>query len=217
MFDSAFITGLKQSNISVDAEKSKERVAAIWKEARVAQKQAVRNLADIAATTVYRVYNTGSLSIKLALALAQTLNVNPLYLTGASDERGEYTDEAARELLIKHKYEKVLAEYDKSQKRSKRAERSEEQQKVVADKLFEQFEEQVKGTIDEVVAEYVETPVIEAIVESVVVVEQSVVSLPEEDLSEETLDLLIKALRIRAQYSANAKKIYVAVKELLLG
>jgi hypothetical protein len=56
--------------------------------------------------TIYRIPNTGSITAKLAIAAAQCLNVNPLYLTGEADEVGECTDKNLNTLLKKHKFDK---------------------------------------------------------------------------------------------------------------
>ena len=80
MFDETVIRQLKQSNVSADAEKTKERTETLWKALSRKDKQAVIALADISPATIYRIYNTGSISAKLAVPLAQTLNVSPLYL-----------------------------------------------------------------------------------------------------------------------------------------
>ncbi len=117
MLNQATIKQLKQSNISRDGDKTKERVEALWKAASAQQKQAVKSLAGVATQTVYRVYNTGSISAKMTVAFSQALNVNPFYLTGESDERGECSGNALRELLQKHGYRKLLAEREIAEKK----------------------------------------------------------------------------------------------------
>jgi len=122
VFDETVIRKLKQSNVSVDAEKTKERTETLWKTLSRKDKQAVIALADISSATIYRIYNTGSISAKLAVPLAQTLNVSPLYLTGASDEQGECNDEVLKEFLTDHGYAKLLASVEKPKaKRQPRA------------------------------------------------------------------------------------------------
>lgn len=101
---------LKRTNISVHGEKTQERVERLWKVASADQKQAVLELAGVIAATVYRIYRTGSISAKLAVPLAQVLNVSPFYLTGEADEPGECSITALRELLLKHGYKKLVAE-----------------------------------------------------------------------------------------------------------
>jgi len=110
MIEAKYIQQLKQSNISVDGDKTKERVEKLWKAAAAEQKDAVLELAGVIAATVYRIYRTGSISAKMAVPLAQTLNVNPFYLTGEEDEPIEFSDDALRKLLLKHGYQKIVAE-----------------------------------------------------------------------------------------------------------
>ena len=103
-----YILQLKQSNISADGDKTKERVEKLWKAAAAEQKEAVLAQADVVAATIYRVYRTGCISAKLAVPLAQTLNVNPFYLTGQDDDPGEYSDSQLRKLLMNHGYELIV-------------------------------------------------------------------------------------------------------------
>ncbi|HCC36083.1 MAG TPA: hypothetical protein DEQ02_10855 [Ruminococcaceae bacterium] len=120
MLSTEVIKRLKQVNISVDSGKTRERTKEIWKAAKAAEKRAVRELADISVNTVYRVISTGSISIKIAAAIGQTLNLNPFYLTGEADERGECSDDLIKKILIKHGYEKGLAGQEKTVKKAKR-------------------------------------------------------------------------------------------------
>jgi len=110
MLGPALIEQLKRTNISIDGPKTQERVEALWKAAPAEKKQAILDLAGVIAATVYRAYRTGSISIKLVVSFAQTLNINPFYLTGEVDEPGEFSDGLLRELLMKHKYNRVVAE-----------------------------------------------------------------------------------------------------------
>jgi len=110
MLDAKFIQQLKQSNISVDGDKTKEHVEKLWKAATAEQKEAILEQAGVIAATIYRVYRTGSISAKLAVPLAQVLNVDPFYLIGQEDEPGEFSDEALRKLLLKHGYKKIIEE-----------------------------------------------------------------------------------------------------------
>ena len=111
MLDTGFLKQLKQVNISKDVEKTKARFKEVWKAATPAKKKEAHELAGVAANTIYRVGNTGSISIKLAIALAQVLNVDPLYLTGEANDIGEYSDKSVNKLLRKHGYS------DKSEKK----------------------------------------------------------------------------------------------------
>ena len=104
------IKSLKQVNISVDAEATKQRVEQVWKSAKNAVKNDVVALASCSKNTVYRVFDTGSLSIKLAIAIGQVLNVNPYYLTGEADEPGEFSEALLLQLLHQHGYTTLAEE-----------------------------------------------------------------------------------------------------------
>jgi transcriptional regulator with XRE-family HTH domain len=116
----------KRTNISVNAELTKQRVDDLFRHAKIKQKQEVRSLADISTQTVSNVYRNGSISIKMAIALSQVLDVNPFYLTGEADERGVFSEEAIRDLLLKHKY-RDLASSLKLPEREKRPYKRREQ------------------------------------------------------------------------------------------
>jgi len=111
--------GLKRTNISVDAEKTKLRFKEIFKPAKIKQKQAVRELAGVTSQVAHNVYGTGNISAKMVIAVSQVLNVNPFYLTGEADEPGEFFEEALRELLMKHKYRDLVASIELPEKKKR--------------------------------------------------------------------------------------------------
>jgi len=80
----------------------------------------VCELSGSAKATVYRIFKTGGISAKLALAMGKVLCVDPLYLTGELDEPGEYTEADAMELLVRLGYNKLLVEQEKAQRRAQR-------------------------------------------------------------------------------------------------
>ncbi|MCL2164877.1 MAG: hypothetical protein FWH55_10920, partial [Oscillospiraceae bacterium] len=112
MLDTSQLQQLKRTNISKDPEKTKERVTALWQGLKIKQKQAIRTLADITAQPIYRTQETGTISARLVLAFAQSLNINPYYLTGEADEPGECTELLIRELLLKYGYRALVAEIE---------------------------------------------------------------------------------------------------------
>ena len=111
MLPASLIQKLKQSNISANGEKTVERLKKVWKSASSAQKKAIEELAGVGQRTIYRVYNTGSISAKIAVSVSQTLNVDPYYLTGESDEMSGSSDQTLNDFLIKLGYKDLLAEY----------------------------------------------------------------------------------------------------------
>jgi len=120
MINAALIQQLKQSNISKDSEKTSARVQEVWKAASAAEKRAVCDLSNSAKATIYRIFKTGGVSAKLAIALSQVLKVDPLYLTGETDERGTYNEAAVTSFLSRLGYDKLLIEQDKAVRRAQR-------------------------------------------------------------------------------------------------
>ena len=106
------VQSLKRTNISKDAEKTKQRAKELWKSLKLVQRNAIKELAGVSPQAIYKVYKDGGISIKITLAFAQTLGVNPYYLTGEADEPGEYTAALVRELLLQHGYQKHAAEIE---------------------------------------------------------------------------------------------------------
>jgi len=117
MLSAEQIQGLKRTNVSVSSEKTKLRFEEIFKPAKIKQKQAVRELAGVTSQVAHNIYNTGNISAKMVIAVSQVLNVNPFYLTGEADEPGEFSDEALRELLMKHKYRDLVASIELPEKK----------------------------------------------------------------------------------------------------
>ncbi|MDL2288657.1 hypothetical protein LJC32_04675, partial [Oscillospiraceae bacterium OttesenSCG-928-F05] len=95
-------------NISMDGDKTKSRVEAAWKPATREQKQEIEELCGLKRVSIQRVYKTGSISVKIALAMAQVLDIDPFYLVGESEEPGTCTEEALTELFLRHGSETLL-------------------------------------------------------------------------------------------------------------
>ena len=112
MLTAAQVQTLKRTNISKDAEKTAQRAKALWKSLKLVQRDAIKELAGVSSQSVYKVYNDGGISIKLAIAFAQILGISPYYLTGEVDEPGEYSDELVRDLLLQCGYQKFVAELE---------------------------------------------------------------------------------------------------------
>jgi len=108
MIDSTIVQRLKQTNISRNGEKTAQRVQQLWKAATKEQKNAIEESAGISRATIYRVYNTGSVSAKLVTPMAFNFNVNPKYLTGETDDKGECDLETVVEFLTKLGYGNLL-------------------------------------------------------------------------------------------------------------
>ena len=82
MLNKEALKHFKKDNASADTEKVKQRLHTLWSAASPEQKKEVREFADVAQNTMSRARVTGILSTKMAVAFAQCLNVDPMYLTG---------------------------------------------------------------------------------------------------------------------------------------
>jgi len=109
MFEAATIQKLKQVNVSVNAEKTKKHTAEVWKTASREEQATVLALSNVARSTVQRAYRLGNISAKLIVPIAQTMNVNPLYLSGESDDRGFCTNKALASFLVKLGYHGIIS------------------------------------------------------------------------------------------------------------
>jgi len=99
MIDERLIKQLKQTNISKNIAVTKERINEIWKSATKMQKSRVELISGVSRATIYRVYNNGKISAKLAVAIAKVFNVDPYYLTGMSNKLSRCTDQIIYKFL----------------------------------------------------------------------------------------------------------------------
>jgi len=208
MLSAENIQSLKQTNISIDGDKTKARAEALWKAAKSAQKQEIRALADVVAATVYRIYNTGSISAKLAIAFAQALNVSPFYLTGEADEPGAFAEADLLRLLEQQNYKDLLAELAPAEAKPKRA--------YTRRKKAEAEEAPVE---EEPVTVQAEEPVVdeEAIEVAAAEIEEIAPEAPAVILPAADLQALLHALAIRAGAAvAGAAEKLEKVQEILL-
>ncbi|MCL2019370.1 MAG: hypothetical protein FWG70_06365 [Oscillospiraceae bacterium] len=91
--------GLKKVNLSVDPQKSKDRIAADFKSATGEIKKKALELSGLSRATFYNAFQKGTASPKMVLALAQLLGVSPYYYTGESDSKGEFDDSVLKSFL----------------------------------------------------------------------------------------------------------------------
>lgn len=92
----------KRRNMSVDAEKTKERCFAVWKGLKNVQKNEVLELADASAPTLHKTYKQGHISAATAIALAKVAGIQPLYLSGESEKAGRFTPKTLDSFLKAH-------------------------------------------------------------------------------------------------------------------
>jgi len=205
MFSENIIQELKQVNISSDPEKTKQRTAGIWKSASKADQECILALAGIKRTTVQRAYKTGSISAKLVVPIAQTLDVDPYYLTGQSDERGSCSDEQLKDLLKNLQYDKLLAQQEKEEKKQLRNARkqaaAEEEARQPASAAAAESTENNPQNISDIMMPEAITPEQQACMDN---------------LTEEKLIILLKSVLIRAEGGGKHAELANQIKLLLI-
>lgn len=216
MFTSETIKQLKQVNISADAEKTKARIAGLWKNAPKPKRAEVLELSGVALATVQRAYKTGNVSAKLAIPLAQTLDVNPFFITGESDSAGECTEALIAELLEKLGYQKLLKAYEAAERSRIRREKRESGKQQTAETSGDEA-----GAGDEGEAPAEESvPCCEAAEEAkddgaCCAARDSAAALAD-SLTEEDMLLLLKAALLREKAGGKHAEIAGKIKRLLL-
>ena len=108
----------KRTNVSVNPVITRQRVEELLRPAKIAQKKAIRELAGVSAQVFHSIYSKGNISIKMVIAVSQVLNVSPFYITGESDERGEFSGEALRAAVTLRK-KRVQSEGRRSEENKK--------------------------------------------------------------------------------------------------
>jgi hypothetical protein len=93
MLSTETIKLLKQVNISKNADKTKERIRAVWKPLEKSKRAEILETSGLKQVTVERAYTNGTVQAKLVVAFSQVLGIDPLYITGRSDTQRPY-DEA---------------------------------------------------------------------------------------------------------------------------
>ncbi len=226
MFTKEFVSKLKRTNVSVDGEKTRDRVEALWKPASKTVKDKIEELAGIARTTIYRCYRTGSISVKLIVPMAQLLNVNPFYLTGEVDENTPCTDEVIEDFLNQKGYAKKLKEWknnsqNKSAKRTKKSELAGDDE--AAEVELEVVENEMDTSMDdlsdsEIAARKLEKSTELAAKGSPMPIKSLTPKLQAyvDTLTEEDLVVLLRALMIRAKADEDDAQLATMLKLVLL-
>ena len=112
-----FLDNLNRKNISKDGEKTKTRVQEVWKSAAKKDKRALlQSTGHSIYKTITTIGETGSMTARNAVLMSRYLDVNPLYLTGESNERSNYDDKTMKKFLAKLGYDKLWKEYVKYSK-----------------------------------------------------------------------------------------------------
>jgi len=110
---------LKRSNVSVDAEKTMERFKEDFGASSAEQKRAMEEASGQAQNSFYRIGQTGAISARLALAMANEFNVTPFYYSGEVGEKEPCTDLLIKQFLEKHEYFDIAAELEPTAKKKR--------------------------------------------------------------------------------------------------
>jgi hypothetical protein len=120
MLTSEQLKTLKQVNVSVDAEKTKERIKFDFSNSTNREKRDIVELSGQKRASFYRAYDKGAVNARLVLAIAQVANVSPFYYTGEDDERQRYTDALAIKFLSDKGYDLLASELSSAADKQKR-------------------------------------------------------------------------------------------------
>ena len=110
MLTSEAVQTMGRKNVSVNGELTKKRAKEVLKSATRAAKNEIDALTGLQRVSINRVYSTGTIYAKIAIAIAQTLNIDPFYLTGEAKKRGECSDAKLNAFLAEKGYENLLAQ-----------------------------------------------------------------------------------------------------------
>ncbi len=102
--DNAILSQLKQVDVSVDKDKTKERVNNKWKAVTSSERKAFLDEYDVQESNVYRIRTVGAIMPKMALFFSEHFGINPLFLSGDIDEDTGWSKEAMEEFLVKKGY-----------------------------------------------------------------------------------------------------------------
>ena len=100
MVDKEFLKKIKQTNVSADSAKTKERMSVVWKSSGKDGWQQMADMIDGAVSTFKTAVMEGRVSVKLAIPMAIVGDVDPAYLTAETDEQSSCTDKKIDAFLV---------------------------------------------------------------------------------------------------------------------
>ena len=205
MYSKELYNKLKQTNISQDKDKTRERVKALWNSLERQQKREVLNISDLKKATVERSGREGNLSVRLATALAEISRVDPNYLAAVTDEKQtNVPDSAIESFLIDHKYHDLVRE-------SRRT--IYYRPEFAGQNRYTDKEAEISAGIGGVAR----NPSIPRLASDIfrMLTEDEKASL--ESMSEDDMINLLKAVNLRARFNDEAKSIIILLKKILIG
>jgi len=104
MLKAEFFKTLKQTSVSVDVEKTKERLREIWSPLAKPKRNEILALSGLKKFSIERAYKSGNVSAKIVVAMVRVLGTDPYYLIGKSDEQHPVDDAVLMKFLAELKY-----------------------------------------------------------------------------------------------------------------
>jgi len=215
--EDVFLQRLKKVNISANAEKTKMRMANIWENApKENRKELLNNASPTIYNAITKISDSGRITAKMTVLLSRHLDVNPFYLIGASDNRGNYSESLLKKFLLGLGYDKLWSDYEQFLNPS---DVTNDTDTEMAPLEGDNFAATLAAAVNKLEmeraapAESVES--VES-VENVENVEEAEPEISQADLSEEEMMVLMRALMIRAKTKPEAAKAVEQIKKLLL-
>jgi len=209
MLSAETIQMLKRINVSANGDLTKQRTKELLKSSSQRAKREIDVLSGLKRVSLNRVSATGSISARMALAIAQTLNISPYYLTGESEEKGECDNITLDAFLTDKGYShfaKLSAAGRKT--RAKRVVGGEKAEKIQGESVDAENTCELPASTDSELPK--EQP------PECAFTHDDSDFLPAEHMSEEEAALLFHALFAQAKYSAKAKETLTNVLSLLV-
>jgi len=192
MLDRTVFKALKQTNISKNGAKTKERLHEAWKLLNKEKRSEALELCGLTKFAVRRSIDESRISLKLAAAISQVANIDPRYLSGESDESRALTDKVLYDFLVKNGYK----DPNKAKHKKGSVKLSKKQSAAVAEPIIE---------IIQTENDY------EKLIEPLKRNNKSSF----DNMSEEEILLLLKALFTRAKYNEEAAFFADCVKRII--
>jgi hypothetical protein len=222
MLKSEFIQNeLKQNNISKNAEKTMQRLRAIWKPLKKPQRTEILELVGLKQTAIERAYKTGNISAKIVSAVSQVLRIDPLYIAGISDDERPFDDSLVVEFLKDLGYEVEKSNLERKKRTPREARETpinttaavEPKNDVAEDAAVVAPMQSSVSSIADCSGNFNDLP---AILAGLSKIFGGNVQDKLQEVTEEDISLMLKSLSIQAGFSDDKKNRLALIKCLLL-
>jgi len=200
MINKKTFESLKQIDVSKDKELTKIRVKETWQGLDQEARKNVLELADITKNAVARSYTRGNITPRLTAAFAQTLNINPHYLTGEAESTEGYSEE-------------LLTEFMNGKTNAKKKPAKTTVKKAAARKPAKEAGDE-PAVMPEPQKQYAQADDVIGILSNAKALSQDKISALNK-MPEEEILYLVKALLYRSKYNASANDVMFYVRYLL--